>query len=158
MSGNIENLKSVLKIRILDNTTQNNPLSEVFQEIILRYPQALYILRNLEKFKNSIKIHFFIPEIAANFNNFQESSTSAQKLLLTWCCTCIYQLAKALRLRKNVSQNNFCNIVLGFQCLHLDCVLFWRSKQRPTLTAKSRFWYLSNLKYDTIWKSCDSFN
>ena len=36
----------------------------------------------------------------------------------------IYQLPKAL----NDSQNNFCNIVLGFHCLHLDCVLFWRSK------------------------------
>ena len=50
--------------------------------MILRNPQALYILRNLEKFKNSIKIHFFIREIAANFNNFQENGTSAQKLLL----------------------------------------------------------------------------
>ena len=27
--------------------------------------QALYVLRNLEKFENSIKIHFFIREIAA---------------------------------------------------------------------------------------------
>ena len=59
----------------------NNPLGELFQEMILRNPQALYILRNLEKFKNSIKIQFFIREIAANFNNFQESITSAQKLL-----------------------------------------------------------------------------
>ena len=61
----------------------NNPLGELFQEMILTNPQALYILRNLEKFENSIKIHFFIREIAANFNNFQGSSTSAQKLLLT---------------------------------------------------------------------------
>ena len=106
----------------------NNCLGELFQEMILRNPQALYILRNLEKSENSIKIQFFIREIAANFNNFQESSTSAQKLLLTWCCTCIYQLLKALRLHKNVSQNNFCNIVLGFHCLQLDCVLFRRSK------------------------------
>ena len=59
-----------------------NPLGELFEEIRLRNPQALYILRNLEKFKNSRKIHFFIGEIAANFNNFQERSTSAQKLLL----------------------------------------------------------------------------
>ena len=33
-----------------------------------------------------------------------------------------------LRLHKNVSQNDFCNIVLGFHCLHLDCVLCWQSK------------------------------
>ena len=45
--------------------------------------QVLYILRNLKKFENSIKIHFFSREIAANFNNFQLTSTSAQKLLLT---------------------------------------------------------------------------
>ena len=32
-----------------------------------RNPQALYILINFEKFKNSIKIHFFIREIAENF-------------------------------------------------------------------------------------------
>ena len=96
--------------------------------MILRNPQALYVLRNLEKFENSIKIHFLIPEIAANFNNFQGSSTSAQKLLLTCCSTYIYQLLKALRLHKNVSQNNFCNIALGFHCLHFDCVLCWRSK------------------------------
>ena len=25
-------------------------------------------------------------------------------------------------------QNNFCNIGFGFHCLHLYCVLFWRSK------------------------------
>ena len=116
----------------------NDPLGELFQEMILRNPQALYVLRNLEKFENSIKIHFFIREIVANFNNFQGSSTSAQKLLLTWCCTCIYQLLKALRLHKNVSQNNFSNIVLGFHFLHLDCVLFWRSKQRPTLTYRKK--------------------
>ena len=96
--------------------------------MILRNPQALYILRNLEKFENSIKIRFFIREIAANFNNFQRSSTSAQKLLLTLRCTCIYQLLKALRLHKNVSRNNVCNVVLGFHCLYLDYVLFWRSK------------------------------
>ena len=129
MSENIENLKSVLKILILANIYHpNNPLGELFQEMILRTPQALYILRNLEKFENSIKIHFFIREIAANFNNFQGSSTSAQKLLMTCCRTCIYHLLEALRLHKNVSQNNVCNIVLGFHCLHLDGVLFWRSK------------------------------
>ena len=91
--------------------------------MILRNPQALYILRNLEKFENSIKIHFFIREIAANFNNFQGSNTSAQKLQLTWCCTCIYQSLKALRLHKNVSQNNFCIIFLGFYCLQMRVYL-----------------------------------
>ena len=59
------------------------PLGELFQEMMLRNPQTLYILRNLEKFKNLIKIHFFICEVAGNFNNFQGSGTSAQKLLLT---------------------------------------------------------------------------
>ena len=60
----------------------NNPVGELFQEMILRNPQVLYILRNLERFENSIRVHFFIREIAADFNNFQGSSTSAQKLLL----------------------------------------------------------------------------
>ena len=55
----------------------NNPLGELFQEMISRNPKALYILRNLDKF------NFFILELAANFNNFQGSSTNAQKLLLT---------------------------------------------------------------------------
>ena len=71
-------------------------------------------------------------EIAENFNNFQETSTSAEKLLLA----CIYQLPKALRLHKNVSQNNVCNIVLGFHCLCLDCVVFWRSKITPNFNRK----------------------
>ena len=43
-------------------------------------------------------------------------------------CTCIYQLLKALRPHKNVSQNIFWKTVFGFHCLHLDCVLFWWSK------------------------------
>ena len=83
MMENIENLKSVLKIRILANTTQTTLLGELFQEMTSRNPKALYILRNLEKFKNSIKIHFFIRELVANFSNLQGSSTSARKLLLT---------------------------------------------------------------------------
>ena len=37
-------------------------------------------------------------------------------------------VAQALRRHKNVLQNNFCNIVFGFRCFHLDCVLFWGSK------------------------------
>ena len=116
--------------------------------MILRNPQMLYILRNLEKFENSIKIQSFIREVVANLNIFQGSSTNTQKLLLTWRCTCIYQLPKTSRLHKNDSQNNFSNIAFGFYCLHVDCVLFWRSKWRPTLTAKSLFWYVPNLKYD----------
>ena len=66
----MENLKSV----------PNTPLGELFQEMILRNPQALYILRILE---NSQKIHFFIPKMGANIDRFQRNSTSAKKLLLT---------------------------------------------------------------------------
>ena len=61
----------------------NIPLGELFQEMILRNPQALYILRILEKFQNSQKIYFLIQKMGANFNRFQRNSTSAQKLLLT---------------------------------------------------------------------------
>ena len=67
----------------------NIPLGELFQEMILRNPQALYILRILEKFENSQKIHLLIRETGANFNIFQRNSTSAQKLLLTWYYSCI---------------------------------------------------------------------
>ena len=85
MSENIENPKSVLKIRILANTRTKNPLGELFQEVILRNPQALYILRNFEKFEKFDKttFYFFIRKIGANFINFQGSSASAQNLLLT---------------------------------------------------------------------------
>ena len=61
----------------------NNCLGDLFQEMILRNPQVLYVLRNLEKFEKFHKNTFFIREIAAIFSNFQGSSTSAQKLLLT---------------------------------------------------------------------------
>ena len=142
MSENIENLKSVLKIRILANTTQTTLLGELFQEMTSRNPKALYILRNLEKF------NFFILELAANFNNFQGSSTSAQKLLLTWCCTCIYQLPKALRCIKDVLQNNFCNIVFGFHCFHLDCVLFKGVEITPNFNRKKSVLVCRNFK---IW-------
>ena len=96
--------------KALDNIDLNQ-MSHRYVSGVLQndFPQALYILRNLEKFENSIKIHFFIREIAANFNNFQGSSSSAQKLLLTWYCTCIYQLPKALTLRKMSGNDNFCN-------------------------------------------------
>ena len=67
----------------------NIPLGELFQEMILRNPQALYILRILEKFENLQKIHFLIQKMGANFNRFQRNSTSAPKLLLTWYCSCI---------------------------------------------------------------------
>ena len=40
------------------------------------FPQALYILRNLEKFENSIKIHFFIRE---NYCKFQQFSGKQYK-------------------------------------------------------------------------------
>ena len=73
MSENIENLKSVLKIRILPEYHPNNPLGEILQEMLLRNLQALYILRNLEKFEISIKIHFFIREIAAVSTIFKEA-------------------------------------------------------------------------------------
>ena len=97
--------------------------------MILRNPLAGYILRNLEKFENSIKyIFFFIREIGANFNNFQGSSTSAQKFLLTRCFTCIYQLPIALRQFKNVLPNHFCYIVFGIHYLQIHCVLFSWSK------------------------------
>ena len=100
----------VLSRKALDNINLNQMSHRYVSDVLQNdFPQALYILRNLEKFENSIKIHFFIREITANFNNFQGNSTSAQKLLLTWYCTCIYQLPKAFTLRKNVSQNNFCN-------------------------------------------------
>ena len=71
MLENIENLESVQKILILANTTQATLQVNYFcnQELILRNPQALCILRNLENLENSIKIHF-CREIAANFNNF----------------------------------------------------------------------------------------
>ena len=49
---------------------------------IKKSPSALH-LRNLEKSEKFHKNTFFIREIAANFNNFQGSSTSMQKLLLT---------------------------------------------------------------------------
>ena len=58
MSEMIENFKSVVKIRILAN-----PLGELFQEMILRNSQALYILKNLEKFKNSITIYFLFAKL-----------------------------------------------------------------------------------------------
>ena len=45
-------------------------MDELFQEMILNNSQALYILRILENFENSLKIHFFIREMGANFTNF----------------------------------------------------------------------------------------
>ena len=54
----------------------NIPLGELFQEMILRNPQALYILRILEKFENSQKIHFFNSE---NGCKFQQISTKQYK-------------------------------------------------------------------------------
>ena len=51
------------------------PLGELFQEMMLRNPQTLYILRNLEKFKNLIKIHFF----SRNCCKFQQLSRKQYK-------------------------------------------------------------------------------
>ena len=59
MSENIENLKSVLNIWIVPYTSQTSLQVNLFQEKILRNPQALYILRTLEKFENSTKKTFF---------------------------------------------------------------------------------------------------
>ena len=52
--------------------------------MILRNPQALYILRNLEKFENSIKIHFFIREIAANFKDCIKMSRKIASVIKFW--------------------------------------------------------------------------
>ena len=79
MSENMDNLKSVLKICILANTTQTTLLGELFQEMTSRNPKAHYILRNLQKFKNSIKIHFFIRELVANFNNLHMEAVQARE-------------------------------------------------------------------------------
>ena len=120
----ISNLNSVLKIRILANTTQTtlwvNCFKEWYHELLKRF--TFWAIWESSKIRE--KSILLIREIAAIFNSFQRSSASGQKLLLTWCCTSIYQLPKALRLHKNVSQINFCSIVLGFHYLHLDCVLF----------------------------------
>ena len=32
-------------------------------------------------------------------------------------------VTQSFKTHKNVSQNIFCNIVLGFHCLHLDCAV-----------------------------------
>ena len=91
------------------------PLGALFQEMILRNPQALYILRKLEKFENSINIHFFYSRNCCKFHQFSRNQYKRGKDPIDYrCCTCIYQLPKALRLHKNVSQYNFCTIVLGF--------------------------------------------
>ena len=78
MSENIENLKSVLKIQILANTTQTT----LSRNDIKKSSSALHF-EKFGKVQKSDKNAFFIREIAANFNSFQGSSTSAQKLLLT---------------------------------------------------------------------------
>ena len=54
-------------------TQTTYPLGELFQEMILRNPQALYILRNLEKFKNSIKIHFLFRKLLQISTTFKEA-------------------------------------------------------------------------------------
>ena len=61
LSANVENLSS--QNSNFGQYHPNNPLGELFQEMILTNPQALYILRNLEKFENSIKIHFLFAKL-----------------------------------------------------------------------------------------------
>ena len=79
--------------------------------MISRNPKALYILRNLEKFKNSIFLFANLLQISTIFKEAVQVRKSSY-----WR---IYQLPKALRLHKYVLQNNFCNIVFGFHCFHL---------------------------------------
>ena len=91
----------------------------------LRNPQALYILRNVEKFKNSIKIHFFYSRNCCKFQQFSRKQF-AQKRLFNWCCIYIYQLRKALRLYKNdsIRANFFWDISVRF--LSWEWGDFWR--------------------------------
>ena len=53
MSENIEDLKSL-------RYPPNIPVGELFQKMILNNSQTLDILRILENFENSLKIHFFL--------------------------------------------------------------------------------------------------
>ena len=57
----------------------NNPLRYLFQEIILRNPQALYISRNIEKFETSKKkkISYFIKLVQIS-NDFKEKYERAK--------------------------------------------------------------------------------
>ena len=107
MSENIENLKSVLKICILANTTQTTLLGELFQEMTSRNPKALYILRNLEKFKNSIKIHFFYSRTCRKFQQSSRKQYKRAKAPIDLMLQIHLPVAKVLRLHKNVLQNNF---------------------------------------------------
>ena len=113
MSENIENLKSVLKIRILTWIPPKQPFRwTISRNAIKKSSSALHFEKfgKVRKFDNNT---FFYSRNCCSFNNFQGSSISAKKLLLTWCCTCIYQLPKVLILHKNVSQNNFCKYSFG---------------------------------------------
>ena len=70
------NIKASLG-KALDNIDLNQ-MSHRYVSGVLQndFPQALYILRNLEKFENSIKIHFFIRE---NYCKFQQFSGKQYK-------------------------------------------------------------------------------
>ena len=95
--------------------------------MILRNPQAPYVLRNLEKFENPAT--FFYSRNCCKFQQFSRKQHKRAKVPIDLMLHMhLPVLIKALRLHKNISQNNFCNIALGFHCLHLDCVLFWQSK------------------------------
>ena len=119
----------VLSRKALDNINLNK-MSHRYVSGVLQndFPQALYILRNLEKFENSIKIHFFIREITANFNNFQGNSTEARKsfywLDIAHAFISYLKLSHCVKMYRKITFVT----VLGVHCLHLDGVLFWRSK------------------------------
>ena len=82
MSENIENLKSVLKIQILAIPPKQPFRLTISRNDIKKSSSALHF-EKFGKVRKFNKNTFFIREIVANFNNFQGSSTSAQKLLLT---------------------------------------------------------------------------
>ena len=80
MSENIENLKSVLKIRILANIYHpNNPLRELFKEIRLRSRQALYILRFFGKVQKFDKSTFFYSRNCCKFQQFSRKEYKRAK-------------------------------------------------------------------------------
>ena len=75
-------------------------------------------MRNLDKFENLIKIHFFICEIDANFNNFPGRSgrKSSYRLDVLHAFTSYLKQQDCI---KKVFQNNFCNKV--FVCTMIVC-------------------------------------
>ena len=71
MSEYVENLKISFKKSNFGLYHPNNPFIELFQETILRNPEALYNWRNLEKFENwQKKMQFYL----LNWSKFRTSS------------------------------------------------------------------------------------